>query len=175
MILRRYLKRLVKSRWPILLAVLCQVVIWGLPTNALATSSETETPTNRQLVFLVEQRDLVINSSLSAEITSRLPQAADKPARYVVRVPVTAYSSTPDQTDDTPFITARGTTVRPGIVAANFLPFGAMIRMPSHFGNQVFVVEDRMNTRYDKRVDIWMESRQQAKQWGLRQVAIEVL
>ncbi|MBU1039143.1 3D domain-containing protein [Patescibacteria group bacterium] len=174
MIFHRYLKRLIKSRWPIGLVVLLLVLEWGLPQHALATSSQTETPDKRSLIFLVEQRELVLNNSVNL-VNVRLPQANEKPAKYVVRVPVTAYSSTPDQTDDTPFITARGTTVRPGIVAANFLPFGAMIRMPSHFGNQVFVVEDRMNTRYDKRVDIWMESRQQAKQWGLRHVAIEVL
>ncbi len=174
MILHRYIKRLIRSRWPVLLAILVLGMVWGIPTHALATSSETAAPASRQLVFLVEQRDLVLNASV-AQAATRLPQANERPAKYVIKVPVTAYSSTPDQTDDTPFITARGTMVRPGIVAANFLPFGAMIRMPSHFGNQVFVVEDRMNQRYDKRVDIWMESRQQAKQWGLRQVAIEVL
>ena len=36
-------------------------------------------------------------------------------------VTITAYSSTPDQTDSTPFITAYNTFVRDGIVAANFL------------------------------------------------------
>ncbi|MDP3003980.1 MAG: hypothetical protein Q8N43_00505, partial [Candidatus Azambacteria bacterium] len=38
-----------------------------------------------------------------------------------MKVVLTAYSSTPDQTDDTPFITASNTRVRDGIVAANFL------------------------------------------------------
>jgi 3D (Asp-Asp-Asp) domain-containing protein len=32
-----------------------------------------------------------------------------------------------------------------------------------------------MNERYDKRLDIWMETREQALIWGLRYVAIEVL
>src|SRR3989344_3213041 len=60
----------------------------------------------------------------------------------------TAYSSTPDQTDDTPFITAKGTTVRDGIIAANFLPFGTRIKIPDIYGDKIFVVEDRMNRRY---------------------------
>ena len=42
-----------------------------------------------------------------------------------IEVWVTAYSSTPEETDDTPRITASGGEVRDGIVAANFLPFGA--------------------------------------------------
>jgi 3D (Asp-Asp-Asp) domain-containing protein len=92
-----------------------------------------------------------------------------------VRVPVTAYSSTPDQTDDTPFITASGTHVRWGIVAANFLPIGTRVRLPDHFGDQVFVVEDRMNARYDKHMDIWMETKTEARTWGIRRVTIEVL
>ncbi|MBI5733346.1 MAG: 3D domain-containing protein [Candidatus Kerfeldbacteria bacterium] len=97
------------------------------------------------------------------------------PARYVVHIPTTAYSSTVDQTDSTPFITASGTRVRPGVVAANFLPFGTRIRLPDYFGDQIFVVEDRMNERYNKRLDIWMESRGEAVDWGIRRLNVEVL
>lgn len=107
--------------------------------------------------------------------TLRFPETELRPARYVMRLPVTAYSSTPDQTDDTPFMTASGTHVRWGVVAANFLPIGTHVRLPDHYGDQVFVVEDRMNARYDKRLDIWMETREAARQWGLRRVTLEVL
>src|SRR4030042_3654518 len=44
---------------------------------------------------------------------------------------VTAYSSTPEETDDTPFITASGNYVRPGVIAANFLPFGTQGQSPA--------------------------------------------
>ncbi|TAL20346.1 hypothetical protein EPN90_01195 [Patescibacteria group bacterium] len=92
------------------------------------------------------------------------------------RVPVTAYSSTPDQTDDTPFITANGSRVRDGIIAANFLPFGTRVRFPELFGDKVFTVEDRMNARYFYRADIWMESRAAAWEFGIkRKVLVEVL
>lgn len=102
------------------------------------------------------------------------PTAADKQPRYTMRVLVTAYSSTPDQTDSTPFTTANGTTVHPGVVAANWLPFGTHLRLPKHFDNQVFVVADRMNKRFANRLDIWMESREAAVTWGARYVNIEV-
>ena len=41
-----------------------------------------------------------------------------------IPVIVTAYSSTPEETDSSPRLTAAGTWVREGIVANNFLPFG---------------------------------------------------
>ena len=89
---------------------------------------------------------------------------------------ITAYASVPWQTDSTPFITADGSHVRDGIIAANFLPFGTQIRMPELFGEKVFEVHDRMNRRYSNRVDIWMDSTAKSKQFGIhRQVKIEIL
>ncbi len=105
----------------------------------------------------------------------RLPVAGDRPARYTVQVLVTAYSSTPDQTDSTPFTTANGTTVHLGVLAANWLPFGTHVRLPGHFGGQVFIVEDRMNQRFAQRADIWMPTREEAVAWGVRYVTVEVL
>jgi 3D (Asp-Asp-Asp) domain-containing protein len=90
-------------------------------------------------------------------------------------VPVTAYSSTPDQTDATPFITASGTNVRDGVVACNFLGFGTRIRFPQLYGDKIFIVEDRMAVRNSYKVDIWFASRQQAKEFGLKVAKVEVL
>jgi 3D (Asp-Asp-Asp) domain-containing protein len=105
----------------------------------------------------------------------RLPVAAERAPRLVVQVLVTAYSSTPDQTDDTPFTTANGTTVHNGVVAANWLPFGTHVKLPEHFGSQTFVVQDRMNRRFAKRLDIWMPTREEAVAWGARYITVEVL
>lgn len=91
------------------------------------------------------------------------------------KVWVTAYSSTPNQTDDTPFITASGHTVRNGIVAANFLPFGTKVRIPKLFGDRVFTVDDRMHARKKNFVDIWMPTTQQAKNFGIHQTEIIVV
>lgn len=90
-------------------------------------------------------------------------------------VPITAYSSTVDQTDSTPFITASGTRVRDGVIAANFLPIGTMVKIPSVFGEKVFRVEDRMNKRYWMRADIWMPTREQALTFGLRTLPVEII
>lgn len=91
------------------------------------------------------------------------------------KITVTAYSSTPDQTDDSPFITANGTVVHDGIVAANFLKFGTRVRFPTLYGDKVFVVTDRMNVRYNYHLDIWMPSRESAKQFGVKYVDVEIL
>ncbi|AKM77912.1 MAG: hypothetical protein UX49_C0010G0013 [Candidatus Wolfebacteria bacterium GW2011_GWC2_46_275] len=90
---------------------------------------------------------------------------------------VSAYTSSVDQTDDTPFITASGSYVRDGIAAANFLPMGTKFRIPKLFGDKVFVVEDRMNSRYNgtTHVDIFMEDGRQAYLFGMQSAQLEVL
>ncbi len=87
----------------------------------------------------------------------------------------TAYSSTPDQTDATPFTTANGKHVYDGLIAANFLPFGTKVRFPEIFGEKIFTVNDRMNRRYNYRIDVWMTSRDQALRFGVQKMQYEVL
>ncbi|MBI4120413.1 MAG: 3D domain-containing protein [Parcubacteria group bacterium] len=88
---------------------------------------------------------------------------------------VTAYSSSVDETDATPFITASGETVRDGIVAANFLPLGTKIKIPEYFGNKIFVVKDRMARKHDEKVDIWFPSKELAKAFGKRKLQVQVV
>lgn len=88
---------------------------------------------------------------------------------------VTAYSSTVDQCDASPFITAKGTMVRDGIVATNFLPFGTKITFPLLYPGKVFVVEDRMALKNSHKVDIWFPSRSEAIQFGVKYTQIEVV
>jgi 3D (Asp-Asp-Asp) domain-containing protein len=100
---------------------------------------------------------------------------SDEPAVRTIRVPISAYNSEPGQTDASPFTTADGTQVRDGIVAANFLPHGTRIRIPDQFGNKVFEVHDRMNSRYTYKIDIWMLNKSDAFKWGVRNVKVEIL
>ncbi len=108
----------------------------------------------------------------------RLPQSADASARRRFTIPLTAYTSDPRQTDDTPCVTASGLNVCErgveNVVAANFLPLGTCVRIPELFGERVFYVEDRMNARYDKRMDVWMQEIAQAKSFGVQYATIEV-
>jgi len=89
---------------------------------------------------------------------------------------VTAYSSTVSQTDDTPFLTASGKKVRPGIVANNFFPFGTKIKIPEIFGDKIFVVEDRMKKgKWKYHFDIWCEDFLKAKNFGFKITQIEII
>ncbi len=94
-------------------------------------------------------------------------------------VVVTAYSSTADQTDASPCITANGFNVcehnRENVIAANFLPFGTRVRLPDIYGEKVFTVQDRMHRRHSSRVDIWMKTRNKAKQFGVKHSKVEIV
>ncbi|MEK7086642.1 MAG: hypothetical protein AAB935_00080 [Patescibacteria group bacterium] len=88
---------------------------------------------------------------------------------------VTAYSSTPEETDDTPFITARGTAVRDGIIATNLLPFGSRVKIPKLFGDKIFTVEDRMHRRKENFIDVWMPTKEDAEKLGINFTEVTVL
>lgn len=122
--------------------------------------------------------NLTVLAHEEIELTSPLditPVEAVKP-KVTKIVSMTAYSSTVDQCDGDPFITASGSRVRDGIVAANFVPLGTKIKIPALYGDKIFVVEDRMNRRYQSRVDIWMNTRQEALNFGVKkQIEIEIL
>lgn len=96
-------------------------------------------------------------------------------SRVMKGITMTAYSSTSDQTDDSPFTMANGNRVYDGAVAANFLPFGTKVRFPDLYGDKIFVVEDRMHKRFDERMDIWMETRGEAINFGVRKATVEIL
>ena len=97
-------------------------------------------------------------------------------AKKIIKVRVTAYSSTYDQCDSSPFITASGTHVHDGTLAANCLPFGAKVRLPNYFGNKIFTVEDRLAPRLGcSTVDIWFPDRASALQFGSTYTTIEII
>ncbi len=95
-------------------------------------------------------------------------------------VTATAYTSSPAETDSTPHITASGHHLSPGdrVIAvsrdleARGLTFGSLIFIPSLGW---YTVEDRMHRRWRRRIDIWMESRRQARIFGKKHLRIYVL
>ncbi len=98
------------------------------------------------------------------------------PDKVIDKAVITAYTSTPGQTDDSPFIAASGKRVHDGMIAANGLPFGTRVKIPSVYGEKIFVVEDRMNRRYGYgRFDVWLDmSRAEARKFGVKRVAVEI-
>jgi len=89
-----------------------------------------------------------------------------------VPVTITAYSSTVDQCDSTPHITASLKPVRVGTIAVSpdmikelGLFFGQRVLLP---GYGIFEVRDLMNPRWKRRVDIWESDREAARFFGLQ-------
>ncbi len=104
-----------------------------------------------------------------------LPEIPNRKARKIMKIVVTAYNSEEAQTDSTPFITAFNTRVRDGIIATNFLAKDTKVRFPEIYGDKIFTVEDRMNKRYYYRMDIWMEEKVDAINFGAKVLMVEIL
>ena len=152
---------------PVLLFVML-VLVWQFSFPHYASAEVITAKQGQKLAYEV----------LEDSINYRLPQAADKPrpaAQKIIKITVTAYSSTVDQTDGDPFTTASGTKVRDGVIATNFLPMGTKVRFPEKYGDKIFVVEDRMHPRHQYMADIWMPSRQMAKEWGVKYIKMEII
>ena len=149
-------------------------LIATLSLIVLGSYTASEKATHAQEIF-------PMSSGLENTLLASVPQvpgpksAVKKSVSALATVWVTAYSSTPEETDDTPFVTAANTPVRDGIIAANFLPFGTKVRIPSLFGNKIFVVEDRMHPRKKNMIDIWMPTKGDALDFGVHRVEIAVL
>ncbi|MFH0712916.1 MAG: hypothetical protein V2A55_03660 [Candidatus Jorgensenbacteria bacterium] len=94
--------------------------------------------------------------------------ADDRPPYQTAEVILTAYSSSVDETDNTPFITASGATVEDGIIANNCLSYGTEVQIPELFGDKIFIVQDRKHSRYSCNwVDVWYPSKQEAEEFGI--------
>lgn len=154
---------------------------WGLDSNSDNAHPLINSGSDWSVSKLVKF-DL-INNGTPEDAPESTPVPASAPKAKAIKtnlvathmVMASAYSSTPDQTDNTPFITAWGTQVRDGIIAANFLPFGTLVKMPDLYGDKIFVVEDRMNRRYTYKIDVWFPERGQAMEFGNKKVKIEVV
>lgn len=114
------------------------------------------------------------------------PESSERAARYTMTVVATAYSSEVGQTDDTPCIPAMWKFnlcdyyAIYGVadsIAANDLPLGTKVRFPDLYGDKVFTVRDRMNSRYTgkSRIDFWMPEKSEAIHFGVKTLKMEVL
>ena len=85
---------------------------------------------------------------------------------------VTAYSSSEDETQGDPFITASGEYVRDGIVAcAEKYAFGTRFLIE----DRVYECQDRLAPEYRHRIDIWMPSKDEALGYGKRLLRVQLL
>ncbi len=100
-------------------------------------------------------------------------------SRESIEVTATAYTSTKGQTDTTPFITAWGDRLEPGMKSIAIsrdlmqmgLTHGSKVRIEGFEGE--YTVLDKMHKRWKNKIDIYMGlDRKAALQWGKRRVRI---
>ena len=120
--------------------------------------------------------------TLVAALTLALQPVAEAAVLFNGVVSVTSYNSLVGQTDSTPNITATGTRTRPGVVAASrdlirAYGYGAKLKIVKWNNvrgcnhnvipkNMVFKIEDTMNARFTRKIDIWLPTRSQSINFG---------
>jgi len=91
-----------------------------------------------------------------------------------VTAEITAYTASEDETDSTPTITASGATVEDGQVAcpARFA-FGDRVLIL----NKIYECQDRMHSkyRYENYFDIYMETKEEAFNFGRQTLTVIIL
>ena len=113
------------------------------------------------------------------------PLLIEKQSGYIVRSEtirvVTAYNAgDPNQTDDSPCISANGENICEALAtgqkrcAANFVPLGSSLYVDK-IG--VCLVTDRTNKRYRNRVDIAMQKNeyQKARRFGRQKLTVKII
>jgi len=176
--------------WPIrqkaLFSLVLAIFLFNMVLPAPASASML-LPSQDEVVYavsgtlgsdLLTKRFAAYENDPKGFIKSVLSQDEEKVVNTMTVV-ATAYSSDPAQTDDTPCITADNFDVcqanEENVLAANFLRFGTKVRIPELYGDKVFIVHDRMNPKYDHRVDLWKTSKNRALSFGIRLIKIEIL
>lgn len=125
-----------------------------------------------------------LNTKEEQKIANSFPNIPEIEPRKTITTVFTAYSSDVAQTDDTPCIPAMHTYDlcenyelfgERDTIAANFLPLGTKVKIPELYGDKIFTVRDRMNSRYGYgRADVWMPSYEEAKNFGVKRLTMEI-
>lgn len=144
------------------------------PDLILTQDDNEEDPGNADALAAADQGE-----SEPVKPNANLPKNPDAKPKKIKTVEITAYNSDVAQCDASPCITANGFNVcKHGIedtIATNALPFGTKVRIPDLFGDRIFIVRDRMNSRYHDRVDVWMLDHKKAIKFGIKYAKIEIL
>ena len=99
------------------------------------------------------------------------------PKRYVYFIlKITAYSSDRWQCDHDPFVGAWNNPVKDGMVAVSrdLEKIGITNKCPVIINGKDYVISDRMHWRKRNHLDIWMKTKQEAKDWGVQFKEVKV-
>lgn len=84
---------------------------------------------------------------------------------------ITAYTNSPKETEGDPNVTASGSTVKVGGVAASrdiIKKYGYGTKIFIKPLNKTYEINDTMSSRWKNRIDVFMYDRQKALQFGIK-------
>jgi len=172
-----------------------QILLFSMSVNASPLSSSKKSPVKTQIEQLAEvYKNLIVAAKraknaklaiskpaiLKTSFSSLSPSKRSKLYTKRLRVTATAYTSHKGQTDSTPNIAAWGDRLRPGMksiaVSRDLLKkYGLKHKQKVHIKGLEgeYVVLDKMNKRWRKKIDIYMgRDKRKAYRWGRRKVEI---
>lgn len=84
---------------------------------------------------------------------------------------ISAYTAHSDETGRGDGITASGRKAQAGrTIAMDDVPFGTRVEINGH----IYIVEDRFGGGYTNRIDIYMNAKEEAFQWGRRYLTVKI-
>ncbi|MET7029189.1 3D domain-containing protein [Sediminicola luteus] len=135
--------------------------------------------TKQTLLFVITSISIVLTLHFSS-CTPKKKVYAEVLVWDSIRVTATAYNSIPSQTTAlNSNVTAWGDTLRPGMkciaVSRDLIRMGlkhnTMVRIDT--SSQIYLVKDKMHTRWRKKIDIYMGvDRAKAFEWGRKKVQL---
>ncbi len=138
----------------------------------VSLSEHTAIVESRQLIIDQQQKDL---DNLEAILSYALGEQFSGQGYNTMTVTATAYTARKEECNAQPWLTASGTPSRVGVIAVSRdmeklgIKMGDMIIIK---GMGLFRVEDRMNKRWKKRIDILHANLQAAKLFAKKKVEI---
>lgn len=121
------------------------------------------------VVFIVVVTILMVAITPSAEAQITI---TDVPQGERVVATITAYTSSEDETDSTPFENASGNRPGPGSVACPVrYAFGTRVLIQG----QQYTCDDRMHSRFSERFDVWRETKNEAFEFGKKRVVVAII
>ncbi len=154
--------------------VLPVLIFMGIFGFLLPIYGEEETRPKISDIYTLENKTIVLSNNALVPVVNSFSPKIKVIKR--IRIIVTAYSSSVDETYGDPYITASGQRVRDGIVANNLLPLHTKVKLPELFGDKIFSVEDRMNSKKGfYHVDIWFPSKKEALEFGSKLTYLEII
>lgn len=113
----------------------------------------------------------VIKQNELPERHDEIPAEVVHPRYREVVCNISAYTAHSDETGRGDGITASGVMARAGrTIAMDNVPFGTKVEIDGH----MYTVEDRFGGGYHNRIDIYMNTKEEAFRWGRRHLTVKI-